>query len=121
MFRILHFTGKGDKQVIRINIKGQFLQIHIIARIWPITHMCGQHWGRDGDRHKDWQALIPASCGHCYCSPASQMSATWLILPLADSLPFHCVVRYSFRNPPPPKCAAQTTAAKVAIQLAAEH
>lgn len=44
------------------------------------------------------------------------MSATWLTLPLCYSLPFTY-----FKIQHPLKCAAQTTAAKEAIQLAAGH
>lgn len=67
--------------------------------------MCGQHWGRDEDSREVWQALIPASWGHYYCSQASQMSATCLILLLADSLPFLCVVcvtSFKIHHPNPP-------------------
>ena len=60
-------------------LKDNFCEL-IISCIWPITHICGQHRGRGRDRREDWRALIPASCGRCYCSGASQMSTTWLIL-----------------------------------------
>lgn len=104
-FCTLAAANRGDKQVIRRNITGQFVWTLIISCVWPISHMCGQHWGRHGDGRKGWQALISASSGLCYCSRASQMSATWLILLLTDSLLFF------FPPPKPNQCAARATAA----------
>lgn len=72
-----------------------------------VWHRCG----RDGDRCNECQALIVASCGHCYCDRASEMSATWLIPLSAPSLPFTY-----FENPALLNCALQTTVTKEAIQ-----
>lgn len=72
-----------------------------------VWHRCG----RDGDRCNECQALIVASCGHCYCDRALEMSATWLIPLSAPSLPFTY-----FENPALLNCALQTTVTKEAIQ-----
>lgn len=68
---ISHFThyrpcSKETDRSSEQTLKAIFLWMHIISCIWPITQMRGQHWGRDGDRRKDWQAPIPASSCHYY-------------------------------------------------------
>lgn len=84
-------------------LKDNFCEL-IISCIWPITHICGQQWGRDGDgdgdKREDWRALIPASCGRCYCSGASQMSTTWLIL---------CWLTHSFLPTNPQMCSTNNS------------
>lgn len=108
-FHILHFTGRVQgRQTGHPNQHYTTISVNPcnLLHLTNYPRMCGQKWGR----RKDWQALIPASRGHCYCSRASQMSATWLILPLAASLPFHCIVWVSsFKINHPQMCSTNNS------------